>query len=325
MVKLFRNSSFSQIVVILAAVVLLWGKAFIVPIAPERPCLYSPLYDLLYGWLSPLPRLGSAIALILVLFEGIWLNLLLFNHKMISNNSLMPLFIYLLAMSCGPDAQTITPMLFVNMTILAGYSLLFLDSADPLQSDRNFYAAACIGISSLFYLPSIALVVAYIGAFIAHKLYSWKHIMVALLGLAAPYIALLTVAYLNDRIDYTLFLMEYDIGSTEAKAHFETSLTSVANALVLLFIIFLTLRELSIQKEKMVHSRINTLVIIYPLLAAFVMAFYSQLFPFDIKSIALTFSFLTTSYFLAERRRKWVGETLLWTLILAMIIQNFKL
>lgn len=324
LIKLFKYNTIAQIAVILFSVLVLWTGAFIRPSIPEPSHFYAPIYDLIQGWLVSFPRLASALALAIILFEGLWLNLLLSNHKMTSSNTLMPLFVYILAMSCDQTSLTITPQLFVNLFLIAEFSLLFADSAEPLHPDKNFYASACIGIASLVYLPALALLVAYLVVYVTYKLYNWRHLLIGLLGFLAPYIALLTYAFIENRLEYTLFLIRHDIGISFSPTLFSFNRISsehIPCTLLVFFIVFLTFRELGMLKEKMVHQRINSWIMIYPLLAAAMMVYFAK--TTSMQATAPTFAYLATVFFMIERRRKWIIELVMVLMILCFLFNLF--
>ena len=90
MVKLFHRDILTQAIIIILALLLLWGRALLAPATMEAGDHPAVLYGLLCRWLAGVPRLTVVIAMLLVLAEGVTLNLLLANVNLVSLNSLLP-------------------------------------------------------------------------------------------------------------------------------------------------------------------------------------------------------------------------------------------
>ena len=205
MLRLFKQSAPVQIAAIIIAAALLWVRAFIEPIPMAAEYHFAPIYTLFYSWLNMTPRLASAVALLFVMAEGLWLNIILVEFKAAKPNSLMPTLLYLLAMSWNSHCLTITPMLLVNIMVIASFSQLLSNGATSLNVSRNFNAAFCIGLAALCYMPALSYVVPFLFIFIIYKLYRWRDIVVSLLGVIAPSLVFFTYAFLKDRLQTHVF------------------------------------------------------------------------------------------------------------------------
>lgn len=320
MIRLFKFSTFGQVIVIILTALLLWVRAFIHPVEPQLSEMFAPLYEVVYGWLSEMPRLASALALIMIIVEGVWLNLMLYNNKLIGANNLIPTFLYLIAMSWGYTQLTITPVLFVNLCILATIKQLFSHSNMTLDVERNFNASFLIGLASLFYLPAIVYIIPFIFVFVLYKLYRWRHIAVSITGFIAPSIILLTYAFLSDKLQYYLYLIGHDIASVHVVWQQCPTWTTIFNILYIAMLTIMTLKVLASSGDKVMNQRINTGILTLPILACIAILFYMKLFPVDTQASAIVFAFVASSFFLADRKRKWIGEVVLWILVLCSII-----
>ena len=186
-----------QTVIVIVATLLLWGPALVSPqpmTAGDHPAV---LYGLLCDWLMPLPRLAVIIALLLTLTEGIMLNLLLANVGLVSQNSLLPTLLYIVAVSAG--APTLTPVILVNGCVIACLNQLFLrGTLLTIPPEKICGATVLIGIATFFYQPAVFLMVSYLLIASNYRLYSWKDWALMLLGFAAPYVLLVLILYLAD-------------------------------------------------------------------------------------------------------------------------------
>lgn len=320
MLRLFKQGTLGQVIVIIAAALLLWWRAFVWPVEVKGVDFFSPLYELLCGWTMAAPRLASAVALLLILGEGAWLNLMLTNHKMTRINSLMPMLLYLVAMSWNSELLTLTPLILVNAMVLLACSQLLSDGSTSLSVDRNFNASFFIGLMALCYLPALWYIVPFLFVFVVYKLYRWRDVVVSVFGLIAPSVILFTYAFLSDRLDYYLILIWHDI--VAMNPHWVT-LPFWKMLPTLLFVLLLTaalMKQLGTLNEGTVHHRINTGVLTLPLTAWVVMLMYSEWFPLDTQSVAVPFSFLVTFFLMTERKREWIGEVMIWLLLVCCCI-----
>ena len=295
---------------------LLWARAFITPVELCAVHYFSPLYEIVYGWLSDLPRLASAIALLLTLLEGAWLNIILTDHKLTKTNSLFPMLLYVVAMSWSHNQLTVTPILFINILVLISCKQLMSNGNITLSVERNFNASFCIGLMALCYMPALCYIVPFLFVFIIYKLYRWRDIVISIFGLIAPSIVLFTYAFLADKLDYYLILIWHDLINIHPKmepASFWALLPTMVFILILVAALFKQLGSIS---DRIVHQRINTGIIILPLLAAMLLPLYTQIFPLNTQSFAIPFCFLVTRFLMVDRKRKWISESLLWIILI---------
>lgn len=322
MIKLFKQNSIAQALVIMLVVIVLWARAFVSPVGmPPSNCM-APLYELLYQCLNGVPRVASALALLLVLGQGAWINRLLSGHKITKAHSLLPMLLYVTLMGCNHNDLTITPLLLVNIFLLAATSQLLSDGSTQLSTERNFNASFCIGMMGICYLPALYYIVPFIFVFIIYKMYRWRNIVVAVLGLIAPFIILFTYAFLCDKLDYCIILMEHDL----TQLHLDRNAANLAHMLpsIVLLILLLSalLHLLGSINDRTVHQRINIGVLSLPLMASAILFFYPHPTLIATQSIAMPFAFIGTRFFLSERKRKWISETLIWIFLISALLNR---
>lgn len=319
MIRLFKQSTLGQILVIFLTAVLLWAKAFIVPVELSTVNFFSPLYEIVYGWLSGLPRLASAIALLLTLCEGAWLNIILTDHKLTKANSLMPMLLYVVAMSWNYSQLTVTPILIVNILVLVCCKQLLSNGNITLSVEHNFNASFCIGLMALCYLPALCYIVPFLFVFVIYKLYRWRDIVISIFGLIAPSIILFTYAFLCDKLDYYLILIWHDLVNVHPKLESFSFWVMLPTMVFLLILIAALFKQLGSLSDRIVHQRINTGIITLPLLAAVLLLLYTQIIPMNTQGFAIPFCFLATRFLMVDRKRKWISESLLWIILICAV------
>ncbi len=320
MLKIFKHNSVMQVLIILLVLALLWGKSFVHPVAMPTSDYFSPLYELLYQLLTATPRLAAAIALALLILEAVWVNMMLYNHKLIGTSTLLPTLLYVVAMSWDASALTLTPMLLVNLFVLMASSQLMSDGSTTLGFDRNFNATFCIGLASMTYLPAATYIISFLLMFVVYKMYRWRDIVVGLLGLIAPIILLATCAYMSDKLHYYIILTRYDFVNWKVAYDMSDIGSVLTNALFLLMMVIMLLWTLFQQSDMLVHQRINRSVVLLTLVAAAGMLFYTQLLPADTQAMAPAVAYMGSLFFPAERKRRWIGEAMIDIWLLAALV-----
>lgn len=199
MLKLFQRDILIQVLLILVALLLLWGRALLAPqpmVAGDHPAV---LYGLICSWLESVPRLAVVIAMLLVLTEGIVLNLILANVNLVSQTSLLPTLLYVIALSVG--ATTLTPVILVSGVAIASlHHLMLHGTLLTIRPEKICAATLLIGLATFFYQPAILLLLSYLLIATNYRLYNWRDWLLMILGFAAPYVLLLLVLYLTDGI-----------------------------------------------------------------------------------------------------------------------------
>ena len=296
MLKLFERNTIFQVVVILVVTILLWLPHLSSPQPMPEPAPFAPLYSLLYNChFSPL--LAVLLAIVLVVGGGIHLNLILANVGLVSQNSLSPTLFYILFMSATAD--TLSPTLIVGFLVIAFVRLTLLHSTLlTISSDKVFGATALIGICSLFYLPSLLLLLSYLLVAVSYRLYSWRDWMVLLLGLLAPYILLWTVLYLNDSLAESFPAMAASLIPPQFSILIsQFSITLVANSILLLFLdvsLFVLWRSFG---EKTTLWQKNATAVMLPTVSAIALIFYAPAFPINLQFFAIPFALCATLRF----------------------------
>lgn len=316
MLKTFFKNGTGQFLILTIAIGLLWGKGFLhpSPLPPENG--FSPLYDVLYDWLTPHPLLATVIAMTLTLIEGSILCLMLYNHKMLAAQTLLPMLFFVLAMGFQHVSTTVTPILVCTLFILLALRQLMLGDNQNLPADRLFNATLFIGISTLFYMPAASLLLPLLIVVTIYKLYNWRDWVVILLGLMAPYILLMTYYYMNDQLDYMLYLMGNNLTELKVAVMPMNTLKWVTNIALALFILWSIVNSLSYRDATTDYRRNNALIMLITL-AAIAMMFFDSMLPLNSQLFAIPFAYSATVYAMGIKRRTWLLSTIIIALFAA--------
>lgn len=314
MLKLFRTNIFMQSVIIFVVSLVLWVGVFSHP-QPLPLVGGGQLYYWLTGWLSPLA--GAIIAFLLVVLEGFMLNGILYRHKMITQNTLMPMLFYIIAMSLG--THTLSPILLGNLLMLLAIDQLMLtNTLLSIPLNKIFGAAAGIALATLFCPAMMVFFLPLIMCMFNYSLYGWRDWTMLILGILAPYILMETFFFVNDQMFYRNYLILY--GFTDIKLKMDARWTDwVGSSLFLLTLLvgmgaaFLNSQNRNINFKKNISS------ILLFLFGSLFYTLYTALVPLPTQAFAIPFACCATSLFI-EPKRKEFGSNIIFLFLLTLFI-----
>lgn len=317
MLKIFRTDIITQGIIILISTLLMWVGIFIHP-HPVPIDGGGPIFYWLTAKLSPLA--GAIIAYVLVLFQGFLFNSILYRHKMITQNTLMPMFFYCIAMSLGEP--TLSPLLLGNtMVILAIGQMMLTTTLLSLTIDKTFAAAALMSIATVFCPAMAVFYVPLIFNMFNYSLYSWRDWTMLVLGICAPYILVETVYYVTDQMFYRNYLLLYEMTDRGFAIH--GTLAQWVMSIVFMAILVMGLGAMLVNgQSSTVNYKMNSSAIMIFLLGGFLFTLYASFIPVNTQSYSAPFACCATALF-SEPRRKESGMNILFVLlIIASITYN---
>ena len=326
MIKLFRKNMVTQVLLIVAALLLLWIRALLHPTAMTDGG--GVLYHLIYLGLSPLPRVATVVAMVLIVAEGLWLNLLLSDVGLVPQTTLLPTLLYVIMMSAG--ARTLTPMVFVGGIMIAiTYELMLRTTLLTISTEKICSATVLIGLASMFYVPSLALLLSYLLVVINYRLYSWRDWVAMLLGLMAPYIVLVTVLYLTDNLQEWWSGTYYNLSDVSLRSDRGRTLSMIGNIVLIgVFAASFVFLWSRLGEHTIVWQKNATSVMLLSVGCA-AMLVYSQLFPVDMRLFAVPFTLCSFHMLMPEktnlglgrkRQRTWIRDLVLILTLTAAIV-----
>ena len=318
MLKIFRTDIFMQAVVILIVSVVMWVGVFINP-QPIPIDNGGPLFFWLTGHMSP--RWGTIIAFLLVIVEGFIFNGILYRHKMISQNTLMPMLFYIIAMSLG--SPTLTPILIGSLLlILAIGQLMLTTTLLSLTPDKIFGAAALVALATLF-CPSMAVFfIPLIIDMFTYSLYGWRDWAMLILGLLAPIILVETIYFVNDEIFYRNYLLLYNLTDLHISAQGSWVNWTRSLLFAVIFVIGLGAAAVNSQNRNVNFKKNITAILIFAI-GSILYSLYSTLIPIPTQAYAIPFACSTTSIFIEPNRRELLPNLFFIFIIVSGIILNY--
>ena len=318
MLKIFRTDILLQSAIILIVSALMWVGAFVHP-QPLPMVGGGQLYYWLTGWISPL--WGAIIAYVLVLLEGLLLNIILYRNKIITQNTLMPMLFYVIAMSL--ESHTLTPILLGSLVLLIAIDQLILTSTLlSLPLNKIFGAAAATAIATLFCPSMSVFFIPLIMCMFNYSLYGWRDWSMLILGTLAPYILLETFYFVNDQMFYRNYLMLY--GFTDIHLHIEADWVEWIGSVVFLLTLLFGLGTAFINAQnRTINFKKNISTILMFIFGSMCYALYTSIIPIPTQAYAIPFACSTTSLFIEPRRKEFGRNLVFLLLIIVFIVWKF--
>lgn len=314
MLKIFRTDIFTQAIIILIVAVLMWFPVFATP----NPIPLTGGGQLFY-WITSFlsARAATIIAFILVLVEGFLFNGMLYRNKMITQNTLMPMLFYVVAMSIG--SPTLSPLLVGNLLLIFAIGQMMLTSTLlSLTLDKTFGAATFIAVATLFCPAMAVFFIPLVFNMFNYALYSWRDWTMLILGILAPYILLETYFFLTDQLFYRNYLLFY--GLTDFHIQAKGNAMEWICSIIFLFIVLVgMLAAIGNSQARTINFKKNSTAILIFLIGSIAYTAYTDLIPVPTQAFAIPFGCCTTSIFL-EPKRKETSSNIIFLLILAVFV-----
>jgi hypothetical protein len=179
----------------------IWAAGFMEPAyVPAKHAM--PLYELLVSLIAPMPWLGMLLAVILVIGEAFLLNHIVNENEVLSKQSYLPAFFYILLISNNNAMLAMHPLLPANLFMLFAINRLLTSYRKDAAFSHAFDAGLLISIATLFYFPYIVFFPLLGAAFIILRPFNWREWFISFLGVLIPYAFASVVYFWKEELDY---------------------------------------------------------------------------------------------------------------------------
>lgn len=214
MLKFFRHSYIAQLVVIVLLLVALWIPAFVTQLrdtAVGTPT--TPLYNLIAGLFESSSSAMTVLVFIVFGLSALFFNSMLSVNQLVTRNSSIGAFVFVLCLCCVPIKDEYYPFLlaipFIMMVIQTFYLIYQVEKPEPYLMNAGFFLA----LASMFYFPSIILIIWMLLAMLVMDFRDPKHFLIPIIGFFVPYFILFVCFYFNHTLvekfnDYILAFNE---------------------------------------------------------------------------------------------------------------------
>ena len=200
-IRFFKSNNASSFVFLPFIALAIWVFAFIAPsVLPVKHTM--PLYELIAGVFTRIPRLNTFIAFILLMGEAFLLNYIVTKNEVLTKQSYLPALFYILFMSNNNAMLTLYPPLFSNLFLLFAFNKLLSSYRKDIAFSQAFDAGLLVSIATLFYFPVVVFLPLLGIGFILLRPFNWREWVISFIGVIIPYLFVITFYFWNDTLDY---------------------------------------------------------------------------------------------------------------------------
>jgi hypothetical protein len=280
-----------------------------------------PLGRLILAFNRDFRFLASLLALVLIMINGYSLIQLNTIHIFIPGRTQLPAFFYSILVISIPSLHQLTPQLVASsLLILLLFRILSTYKSEGIS--LNFLdAGLLVSIASLIYFPAVGYFLFILAALIILRPFIWREWTFTLIGLALPYLFLVSVYYLAD-LPFKDYLTS--ISASWHKAEYHLSIKEMINwTYVALLLIIGSIFMIGAIDSMKIHARKFFLIFLEFFL--FSVVIYLIIPGWGMGMIfftAVPLAYLFSHYFV-KCRRNWVNEVLFVLLLLLLLWQRF--
>lgn len=245
--------------------------------------LYSEIYDhtaplaaTIY-WLIDLTSGRSFItyriaAIVLLLIQAIFLNLILNRQNVYATKSYLPALLYLVFGSITFEFTMLSPLLIGNTFIILSIPYFITVSKEGFDYDRLFVGGFVLGLAALCYLPLAAFLVLALFAVVLFASNTFRSSLLVLCGFAFPYAVTLTYFFYNGALGD--FLEMHILRPWQLQISFTRPPADLAKLMVLPFLVLALslLNTLSLPQRLVYQAKIQQVMWVW-LIVSVVMIF----------------------------------------------------
>jgi hypothetical protein len=274
-IPLFRQKSPGNV-----AVLLVFGLLIKLPIFLYPKSVAATANDtLLYQWLQPQlvqvsEYLPSVLAFFLLYLHSLMLTSMINEYRMTNRQTFLPGMAYMLITSLLPEWSYFSAPLIASTFLIWAFIKLFqLYHISNAANGRIFNIGLLIGIASVFFFPSVGLLLGAIVGIVVLRPFRINEFFLLLLGVTTPYYFYSAYLFLTDSFDVEKLVPGIDF---MIPALIRSIWVAIAISMVILlflagsYFVQINLRKMLIQARK------NWSILLFYLLIAFFSAFFNS-------------------------------------------------
>jgi hypothetical protein len=323
MIRLYKSVQPIGFFILPLITLLLWLPGFM-----KSPFLKDEssgiVYNVIANGLSYLPQfIQVLLAVGLIVFEAIYLNLLLNKYEVLYKNTYLPSLFYVLAMSFSSQVTFFHPILFVNLLMLFVLNKSFSLFKNEAPESAIFDSCFILSLATLFYFPTVMLFVFFLFSLEFLRTFRIREWLIAIVAFSLPYFFLSVFAFCSNTL--TPFISDLRSNLSFHKIHMDPVFTNKLNLFILCFLlIFLfSLVKLRTNFYKNSIKTRGEQQILFTYLILVIGAFFlesgTQYIHFTLAAIPV--STFVAYYYMTPKKRLWLYELSFWVLVV-LIVQN---
>lgn len=171
-------------------------------IEPQAVIYDSFTSNFLFEFAHNSPYISHFSATLIVIFSGFYFNQIAQNITIVKGIHYIILLFTGIFMSFQPANLVVTPMIWAVPILLYSFSLILNQSKGDISLVPVFNAAFFVGLATLIYLPSSILLVILFFALTYLNKVTWRHYVVAIIGIGTTWLFHDIIAYSLGNLDW---------------------------------------------------------------------------------------------------------------------------
>ena len=272
-----------------------------------------------HGWLPDL------LALVLVLVQGLLLNILSARFRLTREVTMFPGVFYILMMSTLPEFLHLSPVLMGNTFLILALTSLFNAYKKTTVAGSIFNIGFWIGVASLFYFSNFAFLILGIIGLGTVRMLRGNEILMIITGAIVPIFLAGTAAFLTDNWSYfyaITFLDNFGTLDFEEKLHW-ANYVALGIFGVLVMWVFLSF-NIYFQKQS-IRSKKNVQVLYYFILISILTIFFQKGVRLEqLLLLAIPLSLMLPFNFLNFRKKE-IGSGIHFIWLVGILFLQYRL
>ena len=161
----------------------------------------TPLYNIIVSLLDFSPFLLNALTFLVYLLSVFLFNSMLSANRLVSKYSTTGAFSFVVMMCCSPELHSCYPFIFACPFILMAMHTLFLIYQTDAPENYMMNIGYFIGIASLFYYPSVFLIIWVLLSLLIFKFREVRLFLIPIMGFMLINALLLGISFMFGKYD----------------------------------------------------------------------------------------------------------------------------
>lgn len=323
LVRLFKSTQPIVYIVLPILLLAVWLAAFFFQFEVITAQV-SPLYDLLVNTLTGANKfLFFLLSIILITFQSFYLAYVVDKHELLHKRGYLAALIYAVLVIIVPHSLSFHPILIANTFFIWLLDKFFNLYKTQKPVAESFDIGLICALATMFYIPSLYMLVVFIICVNILQPFSWRNIVSALLGFISICFLVWLIYYLTDNASHLNLLMG-SIGVTVGSDFTEQNIISyliIFGSLLIVLGISITDMILNHYSNTSRLRRYNQVIWIYTILTLIITAFIFNGRAYQISMLSLPFT-LILSHLVIKLNKRYLDEIVVY-LLMALVIYQF--
>lgn len=294
------------------------GKTMYVQVFDQTPILYAWILGCLDFVFGRSIVASKVVSLLIIFFQASYFSMVLIKNKVYSENNYLPALIFVVISFFSFDMTWVTPELLGAGFLLLAIDNLFKEVEFKTQRDETILNLGLwIGLASLIIFSYSIFLIGTLLILIAFTRLTLRRGLVLVFGFLLPHALIILPYYFWGHLPFLIS----NFYAPNFSLHTDSLMSMVSifklGSLVIAYLLsswFILNREARFTKYQ---SQILQVMFLWLVLACVEIIFTRERTPHSFITLLPPLTYFVTHYLLLIRRR-WIGEMMLWTFIIAV-------